>query len=522
MSLLEIDDLSVRFTTEGKAVDVVRGVSLSIEKGELLALVGESGSGNSMTALSIPQLLPYPHASHPTGSIRLEGVELMGAPPEKLREVRGGKVGVVFQEPMTSLNPLHTIERQIGETIRLHQGLSGRALRARTIDLLRLVQLDNATDRLGAYPHQLSGGQRQRVMIAIAMANEPDLLIADEPTTALDVTIQAEILKLIRDLRKRIGMGVLLITHDMTVVRRVADTVCVMTRGEIVERGPVERVLNAPKHDYTRHLLASEPKGRPAPVLPTADSVLACEDVRVHFGLIKAVDGVSLEIRRGQTVGVVGESGSGKSTLGLAVLRLLESKGRIAFLGKEIGPVPRRRLHGLRRQMQIVFQDPYSSLSPRMTVREIISEGLDIHNIGEPGEERRERVKAIMREVRLDPAMMDRYPHEFSGGQRQRISIARVMVLKPDFVVLDEPTSALDLSVQAQIVELLRDLQRVHNLSYLFISLDLRVVRSLCNFIVVMRAGKVVEKGPAEAIFEHSTQPYTKALIQASFDIVAQ
>ena len=530
-TVLEIEDLAVRFDTADGEVDIVQGVSFAIGRGELLSLVGESGSGKSLTALSIPQLLPYPQASHPAGSIRLGGQELMGAPPAQLRKIRGNRIGMIFQEPMTSLNPLQTIERQIAETLNLHQGLSGKVLRARTLDLLRLVQLDDAERRLDAYPHQLSGGQQQRVMIAIAVANEPDLLIADEPTTALDVTIQASILELIADLRARLGMAVLLITHDLAVVRRVADSTCVMQAGRIVERGPVARVLDTPAHDYTRHLLASEPDGRPLAPVEGAEPVLTCDKVLVHFPVrkgvlrrvvdtIRAVDGVSLEIRRGQTLGVVGESGSGKSSLGLAVLRLLDSQGRIAFLGQDIDPMARRNLYGLRRRMQIVFQDPYSSLSPRMTVRDIIAEGLEIHRVGEPGEERRQRVAEILREVRLDPSMMDRYPHEFSGGQRQRIAIARAMVLRPDFVVLDEPTSALDRSIQAQIVDLLRDLQQAHDLSYLFISHDLRVVRALCDHVLVMKDGRVVDRGPLNWIFEESTHPYTRSLIAASFDVL--
>ncbi|RVT81702.1 ABC transporter ATP-binding protein [Rhodobacteraceae bacterium CCMM004] len=528
---LEVRDLRVRFDTDTGPLDAVRGVSFSIAKGELLALVGESGSGKSVTALSIPQLLPPVRVSHPGGSIRVGGDEMIGASESVLRGVRGGRVGMIFQEPMTSLNPLQTIERQIGETLRLHQGLSGRALRDRVVELLDLVRLDAPRERLDSYPHQLSGGQRQRVMIAIAVANDPDLLIADEPTTALDVTIQAQILELVRDLRTRLGMAVLLITHDLTIVRRIADRVCVMHNGEIVEEGETAALFADPQHSYTRHLLASEPAGRPPARDPGAPMVIEASDVAVHFpirkgilrrqvGAIKAVDGVSIAIRKGQTVGVVGESGSGKSTLGLALLRLRDSRGRIAFLGRPLNDLPPRDIHALRRQMQIVFQDPYSSLSPRMTVRQIVSEGLDIHGIGRPGDERRARVAELLHEVRLDPAMMDRYPHEFSGGQRQRISIARVLALKPDFVVLDEPTSALDLSIQAQIVELLRELQARHGLSYMFISHDLRVVRALCDEVIVMRKGTVVEQGSAAAIFEDAQHPYTRALIGASFDIV--
>ena len=531
MTALDVRNLHVRFDTDAGPLDAVNGVSFAIGKGELLALVGESGSGKSVTALSIPQLLPSVRVSHPGGSIRLGGEEMIGASEDVLRGVRGGKVGMIFQEPMTSLNPLQTIEQQIGETLRLHQGLAGRALRDRVLELLNIVQLDAAEERLSSYPHQLSGGQRQRVMIAIAVANDPELLIADEPTTALDVTIQAQILELVRDLRTRLGVAVLLITHDLTIVRRIADRVCVMHKGEIVEEAETAALFSAPQHAYTRHLLSSEPSGRPRPPDTAAPIVVEARDVAVHFPIrkgvfrrqvsaIKAVDGVSIEIRQGQTVGVVGESGSGKSTLGLALLRLRESRGRIIFLGNPLHDLPRNEIHALRRKMQIVFQDPYSSLSPRMTVRQIISEGLEIHGIGEAGAERRARVAELMREVRLDPDMMDRYPHEFSGGQRQRISIARVLALKPDFVVLDEPTSALDLSIQAQIVDLLRELQSRHGLSYLFISHDLRVVRALCDYVIVMRKGEVVEQGAADDIFDNAQHPYTRALIGAAFDIV--
>ncbi|WGF89848.1 ABC transporter ATP-binding protein [Marinivivus vitaminiproducens] len=532
MSLLDVRDLAVRFATEGGPLDAVRGVSFGVDKGEMLALVGESGSGKSVTALSILQLLPYPPASHPTGSVRLGGQELLGADERTLRAVRGNKVGMIFQEPMTSLNPLHTVSKQIGETLALHSGLTGRAARERILELLRLVRLGDAAERLNAYPHQLSGGQRQRVMIAMALANEPDLLIADEPTTALDVTIQAQILTLIRDLQDRLGMAVLLITHDLTIVRKVANRVAVMTKGELVEQGPVESIFKAPSHPYTRHLLAAEPKGQALKPREDAPVVLSGVDIKVHFpihkgllrrtvGHVKAVDGIDLSVRAGQTVGVVGESGSGKTTLGLAMLRLLDSQGRIVFMGKDIQGLNRRRLRPLRRQMQVVFQDPYGSLSPRLPIGTIVAEGLGVHGLAKDRDERRRLVADILTEVGLDPASQDRYPHEFSGGQRQRISIARAMILKPDFVVLDEPTSALDMSVQAQIVELLRDLQAKHNLAYMFISHDLRVVRALSDHILVMQGGKVVEQGPAEAIFERPEHPYTQALMAAALDIQA-
>jgi microcin C transport system ATP-binding protein len=532
MSLLEVKDLSVDFKVEGGTLEAVRRVSFDIDKGETVALVGESGSGKSVTALSILQLLPYPKASHPSGSILLDGRELVDADERTLREVRGDRVGIIFQEPMTSLNPLHTIDRQIGETLMLHRGMSKAAARARALELLHLVRLQEAEERLGAYPHQLSGGQRQRVMIAMALANEPDLLIADEPTTALDVTIQAQILQLLRDLQQRLGMAMLLITHDLTIVRKVADRVCVMTQGQIVESGPIEEVFQRPRHGYTQRLLAAEPKGRPLSRADDAPLVMAGDNVKVHFpiqkgllrrtvGYVKAVDGVDLSIRRGQTVGVVGESGSGKTTLGLALLRLLKSEGGIRFRDRNIQGWSSRRLRPLRRDMQIVFQDPFGSLSPRMSVAQIIEEGLTLHGLGGDRRGRRRLVSKVLEEVGLDPESQDRFPHEFSGGQRQRISIARAMVLEPSFVVLDEPTSALDMSVQAQIVDLLRDLQARRGLAYMFISHDLRVVRALSDHVLVMRDGQVVEQGDAAGVFDRPRHPYTKALMAAAFDIEA-
>ena len=532
MSLLEVEDLSVSFRVEGGTLEAVRHVSFRIDKGETVALVGESGSGKSVTALSILQLLPYPKASHPSGRIRLDGRELVGADERTLREVRGDRVGIIFQEPMTSLNPLHTIDRQISETLTLHRGMGRADARARALELLHLVRLQEAEERLGAYPHQLSGGQRQRVMIAMALANEPDLLIADEPTTALDVTIQAQILQLLRDLQQRLGMAMLLITHDLTIVRKVADRVCVMTQGRIVETGPVAQVFERPQHPYTQHLLAAEPKGRPLERAAGAPVVMAGDEVKVHFpiqrgllrrtvGYVKAVDGVDLSIRRGQTVGVVGESGSGKTTLGLALLRLLRSEGAICFRDQDIQGWSSRRLRPLRRDMQIVFQDPFGSLSPRMSVAQIIEEGLKLHRLGGDRDGRRRLVAKVLEEVGLDPESQDRYPHEFSGGQRQRVSIARAMVLEPSFVVLDEPTSALDMSVQAQIVDLLRDLQARRGLAYMFISHDLRVVRALSDRVIVMRDGQVVEQGDAADIFDRPRHPYTQALMAAAFDIEA-
>ena len=528
--LLEIEDLRVDFSVGGRWVPAVKGITFGLGAKETLAIVGESGSGKSVTALSVLQLLPYPKARHPAGSIRFEGEEMLDAPPRTLRRMRGNRVGMIFQEPMTSLNPLQTIERQVGEVLALHQGLGGTAARARVLELLDLVRLQNAEQRLGAYPHELSGGQRQRVMIAMALANDPDLLIADEPTTALDVTVQAQILDLLIELQGRLGMAILLITHDLTVVRKIAHDVAVMHDGLIVEAGPAEKVFSAPKHAYTKHLLASEPKGRPRALDPDAEFVLHAADVKVHFpikrgflkrtvGSVKAVDGVTLAVRRGETLGIVGESGSGKTTLGMALLRLIESRGRIVFMGREIEGLSRKEIRPLRAEMQIVFQDPYGSLSPRMSIGEIVGEGLAVHEPDLKRAGRRARVEAILKEVGLDPAMTDRYPHEFSGGQRQRISIARAMVLEPDLVVLDEPTSALDMSVQAQIVALLRRLQETHGLAYLFISHDLRVVRAMSHQVLVMKDGKVVEEGSTDEIFDRPERAYTRALMAAAFEL---
>ncbi|PYN03179.1 MAG: microcin ABC transporter ATP-binding protein [Candidatus Rokuibacteriota bacterium] len=530
MPLLAVRDLSVSFAVEGAEVEAVRHVSFDIERGASMALVGESGSGKSVTALSIMQLLPYPKARHPSGSIRFQGEELIGAPDARMQRVRGDRIAMIFQEPMTSLNPLHTIEKQINEVLRVHKHLSRRAAHARTLELLRLVGLPEAERRLDAYPHQLSGGQRQRVMIAMALANEPDLLIADEPTTALDVTIQAQILTLLAELRAKFGMALLLITHDLGVVRKMVERVCVMSAGEIVEAGATREIFESPQHPYTRRLLAAEPRRMARAPRADAPVVMEAHDVRVWFpirrgllrrmvGHIKAVDGVSLTVREGQTVGVVGESGSGKTTLGLALLRLQSCQGRIRFGGVELQSMSSRELRPLRRTMQIVFQDPFGALSPRMSIAQIVGEGLGVHGIGATAAERRELIDGALREVGLDPALRDRYPHEFSGGQRQRIAIARAMVLKPRFVVLDEPTSALDMSVQAQVVDLLRELQARHRLAYLFISHDLKVIRAVSDEILVMRDGRVVEQGPTERIFEQAEQAYTRALMAAAFDL---
>ena len=529
--LLEVRDLAVRFHLEGRVVDAVKGVSFAIERGETVALVGESGSGKSVTGLSILQLLPYPRAEHPKGSIRFKGEELVGRPEGFMRQIRGDRIAMIFQEPMTSLNPLHTVERQIAEALLLHRRLGREEVRARVLELLRLVGIPDPEQRRSAYPHQLSGGQRQRVMIAMALANEPDLLIADEPTTALDVTTQAQILRLLQELQRRMGMAILLITHDLTIVRHVAHRVLVMTGGELVESGPVARVFAAPRHPYTRKLLAAEPAGRPAPVAPSAPVVAELRRLQVHFpiqrgllrrtvGWVKAVDGVDLVIRAGETLGIVGESGSGKTTLGLALLRLLPSRGVIRIGGTDVQGWSWRQLRPLRREMQIVFQDPFGSLSPRMSVGQIVEEGLAIHRIG-TAEERARRVARALEEVGLDPDWAHRYPHEFSGGQRQRIAIARALVLEPRLLVLDEPTSALDMSVQAQIVDLLRGLQEKHGLAYLFISHDLRVIRATSHRVAVMKDGVVVEEGPVEQIFEDPRHPYTRALLAAALRVEA-
>ncbi len=528
--LLSVRDLQVAFTQGGQTTHAVRGVSFDIGARETVALVGESGSGKSVTALSVLRLLAYPAASHPGGHILFEGRDLLSAREPELRAVRGNSISMIFQEPMTSLNPLHSVERQIGEVLRLHQGMSGEAARARTLELLTLVGIREPQTRLASYPHQMSGGQRQRVMIAMALANTPKLLIADEPTTALDVTVQAQILELLDQLKRERQMSMLFITHDLGIVRRIADRVCVMTKGEIVESGPTAQIFADPQHAYTKHLLAAEPKGRPATRDADASTVMVGENVKVWFpvkrGLmrktvdhIKAVDGIDVMVRAGQTLGIVGESGSGKTTLGLALTRMISSQGHIAFAGSDIDTLSFTQMRPLRRDIQIVFQDPFGSLSPRMAVAEIIAEGLGIHEPGLTRDERDDRVVEALGEVGLDPETRFRYPHEFSGGQRQRIAIARAMVLKPRFVMLDEPTSALDMSVQAQVVDLLRDLQRKHNLAYLFISHDLKVVRALANDVIVMRNGKVVEQGTADAIFDNPKTDYTKALMAAAFDI---
>lgn len=529
MSLLKVENLAVTFKSNGTIINAVQDVSFTLERGETLALVGESGSGKSVTALSLLQLLPYPTAAHPRGSITFNGQELCRAPSKVLETIRGNRIAMVFQEPMTSLNPLHTIERQVAETLFLHKKMTPSAAHARVIELLGLVGIPNPAQRLKSYPHELSGGQRQRVMIAMALANEPDILIADEPTTALDVTIQAQILRLLRNLQKKFGMAMLLITHDLGIVRKMAQRVCVMQKGVIVEQGDAEQVFTHPQHPYTQQLISAEPKGAAVIAPDDAPEILNAANVKVYFPIrrgilrhtvdyVRAVDDVSITLRAGATVGVVGESGSGKTTLGLALLRLLPATGKIVFCGRDIATQTGAQLRALRRDMQIVFQDPYGSLSPRLTIGAIIAEGMLIHGIGTPAE-RIARVNALLEEVGLSPTMRDRFPHEFSGGQRQRIAIARAIILQPKFVVLDEPTSALDMSVQAQIVDLLRDLQRRYGLGYLFISHDLRVVRALAHHVIVMKDGKVVEQGSSAKIFTTPEQDYTKTLIAAALNL---
>jgi microcin C transport system ATP-binding protein len=530
--LLSVRDLSVAFHQGGDTSIAVDHVSFDIAKGEVVALVGESGSGKSVTANSILKLLPYPAASHPSGAILFKGKDLLKTSVEQLRHVRGNDITMIFQEPMTSLNPLHNIERQIAEILQLHQPIGKADARKRVIELLLQVGIREPEKRLGAFPHELSGGQRQRVMIAMALANRPELLIADEPTTALDVTVQAQILELLAKLKTEHGMSMLFITHDLGIVRKIADRVCVMTKGKIVETGPTAEIFANPQHAYTKHLLAAEPKGEPPVSDATKPIIVETQDLKVWFPIktgflrkvtdhVKAVDGIDLSLKAGHTLGIVGESGSGKTTLGLAITRLISSRGRIAFVGRDIQGASFSAMRPLRREMQIVFQDPYGSLSPRMSVGDIVGEGLSVHEPNINIDERDRLVSEALAETGLDPETRHRYPHEFSGGQRQRIAIARAMVLKPKFVMLDEPTSALDMSVQAQVVELLRDLQVKHDLAYLFISHDLRVVRALANDIIVMRNGKVVEQGPSKSLFAAPKEDYTKALLAAAFNIEA-
>ncbi|WP_299025561.1 ABC transporter ATP-binding protein [uncultured Sulfitobacter sp.] len=522
--LLDVKDLRVSFRQDGALTPAVKGISFHLERGETVALVGESGSGKSVSALSTVSLLG--ETAFVEGSVTYEGQQMIGANDALLRKVRGNDISFIFQEPMTSLNPLHTIDKQLAESLTLHQGLTGDALRQRILELLQKVGINDAESRMGAYPHQLSGGQRQRVMIAMALANKPDVLIADEPTTALDVTIQAQILDLLKDLKDSEGMGLLFITHDLGVVRRIADRVCVMQHGEIVEQGPTTEIFDNPQHPYTQKLLGAEPTGSPAPVAEDAETIAETENLKIWFpiqqgllrrtvGHVKAVNDASLSVRAGETIGIVGESGSGKTTLALAIMRLIASEGGIRFMGNDVRKWSTKELRRLRKDMQIVFQDPFGSLSPRMTCMQIIAEGLTIHNV-DPTRDKRELVHEVMVEVGLDPATMDRYPHEFSGGQRQRIAIARAMVLRPRLLVLDEPTSALDMTVQVQIVDLLRALQVKYGLAYLFISHDLRVVRAMSHRVMVMKRGDVVEYGDVNALYDNPQTEYTRTLLQAA------
>jgi microcin C transport system ATP-binding protein len=530
--LLSIEDLSVVFRQGGRQTCAVDHISLTLDHKQTLALVGESGSGKSVSALSIMKLLPYPAASHPSGRILFDGQDTLTMSDKELRGLRGNRIGMIFQEPMSALNPLHTLERQIGEMIDLHAPTSNQQKRQRILELLDRVGIRDAEGRLGAYPHQLSGGQRQRVMIAMALANTPDLLIADEPTTALDVTVQAQILELLDELKRDLGMAMLFITHDLGLVRKIADDVCVMNEGRIVEQGPVKKVFETPSHAYTKMLLDAEPKGDPPQSNTKAPVIMSGDNIKVWFPIkkgvfrrtvdhIKAVDGINITLRKGQTVGIVGESGSGKTTLGLALLRLIPSEGAIVFQGQPIEDLKGKALRDKRQDMQVVFQDPFGSLSPRMSISDIVAEGLVLHKRDLSAEERDEKVCAVLEEVGLDPSTRHRYPHEFSGGQRQRVSIARALILEPDFLMLDEPTSALDRSVQAQVIDLLRSIQAKRDLTYLFISHDLKVVKALANDVIVMREGKVVESGPAAQIFNDPQTDYTQKLMKAAFDLQA-
>jgi microcin C transport system ATP-binding protein len=523
-ALLEVQNLNVGFRQDGAVTHAVRGVSFTVNRGEVVALVGESGSGKSVSALSTVSLLG--DSAEVTGSVKYDGQELIGADERLLRQVRGNDISFIFQEPMSSLNPLHTIEKQLAESLALHQGIIGAQARVRVLELLEKVGIRDAESRLGSYPHQLSGGQRQRVMVAMALGNKPDILIADEPTTALDVTIQAQILDLLKDLKDAEGMGLLFITHDLAIVRRIADRVFVMQQGEVVESGPTAELFANPQHPYTIKLLSAEPSGQPLPVAENAPVVVETDKLKIWFPIyggllrrtvdhVKAVNASSMSVRAGETLGIVGESGSGKTTMALAIMRLIASEGGITYNGQDIRSWSTKQLRHLRKDMQIVFQDPFGSLSPRMTCAQIISEGLTIHKI-DPDRNQRDLVAEVMAETGLDPSTMDRYPHEFSGGQRQRIAIARAMVLRPKLLVLDEPTSALDMTVQVQIVELLRDLQQKYGLAYLFISHDLKVIRAMSHNVIVMKQGDVIEQGTATDLFENPQTEYTRQLLQAT------
>lgn len=530
MELLNVHNLSVHFKTPDKDFPAVEGVSFSLNKGETLSLVGESGSGKSVSALSILKLLPYPVASHPTGSIMFEGRDLLQLSEKELQQIRGNRIGMIFQEPMTSLNPLHTLEKQIAEVLILHKHMSPQHCKRRVVELLSLVGFKDGADRLSAYPHQLSGGQRQRVMIAMALAAEPDLLIADEPTTALDVTTQAQILDLLKDLQKRLNLSLLLITHDLDIVKKMAHTVCVMQQGHIVEAAATADLFAHPRHPYTRELMSAQPKGSPIPFDKKNPQILKIQDLRVEFpikkgllqrvvGHVKAVQGVSFSVQRGETIGIVGESGSGKTTLAFAILRLQSSSGQISFKGISLDQLKGKAVRPFRRHIQVVFQDPFSSLSPRLTVDEIIGEGLSVHDVAQSKVERDELIIKAMQDVRLDPLTRFRYPHEFSGGQRQRIAIARALVLSPELLILDEPTSALDRAVQSEVLDLLKSLQEKYHLTFLFISHDLKVIKSIAHQLVVMKSGLIVEQGLAQDIFANPQQEYTQTLMKAAFEL---
>lgn len=528
--ILKVDNLSVDFHQQARVTHAVKNISFSLKEGETLGLVGESGSGKSVTAHSILKLLPYPVAQHPSGSIEFKGEDLLKQDELRMQQIRGSKISMIFQEPMTSLNPLHTVEKQIGESLWLHQGLSIADARKRTIELLELVGIPNPVSRLKAYPNELSGGQRQRVMIAMSLANEPELLIADEPTTALDVTVQKQILDLLKELQEKLSMSILLISHDLGVVKHFCDRVLVMNQGELVEVGTTENVFEHPNHDYTKHLIASEPDGDPAAVTGEEKTILSTDKLRVWFPIkkgllkrtvdyVKAVNDFTVTLKQGHTLGIVGESGSGKSTFGLAIMQLIESEGSVNYDGTELKALSRKEIRDIRREIQIVFQDPFGSLSPRMSIAQIISEGVEIHNKDKSDKEIEELVVQAMKDVGLDPNMRFRYPHEFSGGQRQRIAIARALVLKPKLIILDEPTSALDRSVQAQVVNLLRDLQATYGFAYLFISHDLKVVKAISHEIIVMQAGHIVESGPANNVFSNPQTPYAQQLLAAAYDL---
>lgn len=522
-NILTVRDLRVTFSTNDGSVEAVRGIDLDVKSGETIAIVGESGSGKSQTTMAIMGLLAQNGKA--SGQALYRGQDMIGMSDQQLNKIRGAKITMIFQEPMTSLDPLYRIGEQLAEPLRFHGGYTKKTARPRIIELLKLVGIPEPERRIDSYPYELSGGQRQRVMIAMALANNPDILIADEPTTALDVTIQAQIMELLADLQKRLGMAIIFITHDLGIVKRFADKVYVMRSGEVVEAAETQKIFHAPEHDYTKMLLDAEPEGNKNPPPADAPVLLQADNVTVSFDLkkgwlkgknvLKAVNDISLTLKEGQTIGVVGESGSGKSTLGRAILRLLKADGKIAYLGKEL-PFDPQAMRGLRRELQLVFQDPFGSLSPRMTIGRIITEGLLIHEPSLTAKQRDQRAGEALLEVGLDPSMRNRYPHEFSGGQRQRIAIARTMILKPRIIVLDEPTSALDRSVQKQVVTLLRDLQQQHGLSYLFISHDMAVVRAVSDYVIVMQNGKIVEQGDTVQVFDHPREPYTKTLMQAA------